>query len=320
MNKKLWLIIAAGLITVLAVLILSQGNQKTATVGVCYREDADPTSTAYRTALEQALSHQGYQVITTDADRDQSRQLQQLRELAGRPCDALIVEPVMLSAAEELLQVLDEAAIPTVVITNLAEQFSIDERSFITCIDACTGLAGSALASHLLKLPQQGDINGDGTVSYALLQGPEDHPDSTLVSQSFEAALTEQQLAVHCLSVGYTDWSAQNAQDICAQLLSAYGKDIEVILCYNDNTALGAVQAIADAGRAVGQDLYVYALDAQKQVRQLLKDGQLTGAVETDVKGRVQAVVDAVTGHLNGQPVTAAYQPTDTVISAENNS
>ena len=320
MNKKLWLAAAGGLLILLTVLFFCLRPQHTVTVGICYQEDADPTTAAYRTALEQALSRQGYKVIITDADSDQSRQLQQLREFAGRQCDALIVEPVMLSAAEELLQVLDETAIPTVMLTSLPEQFPTADRSLITCINPQTGLTGSALAKHLLQLPQQGDINGDGTVSYALLQGPEDHPDSALVTQSFEATLTEQQLDIHRLSIGYTDWSIQNAQEICAQLLSAYGKDIEVILCYNENTALGAVQAISDAGRVMNQDLYVYALEAQKQVRQLLKDGQLTGAVDTDVEGRVQAVVDAVAGHLNGQPVTATYQPTDTVISAENNS
>ena len=69
------------------------------------------------------------------------------------------------------------------------------------------------------------------------------------------------------------DWSQSQGQKIMEEALDEFGNDIEVVFCNNDAMALGALEAIREADRTVGEDIYLTGVDAwKKQFRALLTE------------------------------------------------
>lgn len=63
--------------------------------------------------------------------------------------------------------------------------------------------------------------------------------------------------------------------DAMANILQAKGPDaIDAVYCHNDEMALGAVQAIKDAGLTPGEDIQVVGIDGQKEAWELVKSGE----------------------------------------------
>lgn len=302
MKKMFWLwIAAAGLIIAIGItaILLLTGNQPDM-IGICYRENSSEENRAYRSAMEQRLKDQGYQVIVTDADGDQAKQLELIDELKKRDCQALIVEPVMSSAAEDLLNALAQSGLPAVLVNRYFDPQLLQPYPQIAYVGIDPGQPGAVQGEMANELQDGGDLNGDGIVSYIVLQGPEDHIDAALRTQSLETALAESPLEIQRLSIGYGALTAESGQKLLRQELAAYGKDIEVVFCGNEQIAQGAADAIADGGRTVGKDIYLFSIGGEKGP---VESGVYSGTAYLDPASQISAAVDAVAALLAGKPV-----------------
>ena len=83
------------------------------TVGLCFRQKEEGVTTQFQQSLHAALLKNDYRTINRNAANDQSRQNQQVGVLLEK-CDLLVVEPVMTSAAGEILQKARSADIPVI--------------------------------------------------------------------------------------------------------------------------------------------------------------------------------------------------------------
>jgi simple sugar transport system substrate-binding protein len=63
-------------------------------------------------------------------------------------------------------------------------------------------------------------------------------------------------------------------------LKSPQGKDITAVFAHNDDMALGAIQAIKDAGKKPGKDIIVLSIDGIKDAFKAMQDGDLNCTVE----------------------------------------
>lgn len=306
-SRILLILIAAVLVLLILAVILLLGVDWKHTVGICYSTDTDPSNAAYRQLLEQSLTGRGFEVIVTDAGGDQAMQLQQIQQMKDRRCKALVIEPVMVSAGEELSQVLKKAGLPTVLLNRQPE--GMEE---IPYVGADPLLPGTLLAQMVSELPDGGDINGDGVVSYMLLQGSEQDSAGTLLSEGFAAGISGTQQ----LAIDYGNWTQKGGMEACSRKLAIYGKDIEVILCSNDLMAIGAASAVADGGWQVGKDVYLFGFGGEQEGLQLIRENRMTGTVHTDLNVQISAVLDALLSQLAGQSPDALYQPAYTPITA----
>ena len=84
----------------------SEGEGETAetkTVGVCIYKFDDAFMTTYRNALEAILKEKGYEVTVVDGNNDQAKQTEQINTFITQGVDALIINPVMTSAAAQMI-------------------------------------------------------------------------------------------------------------------------------------------------------------------------------------------------------------------------
>jgi simple sugar transport system substrate-binding protein len=85
-------------------------------------------------------------------------------------------------------------------------------------------------------------------------------------------------------------------------------KDFQGVFAHNDEEALGAIQAIKEAGLVPGKDVMVLGLDATKDAFAALIDGTLGADIECNPLLGPQ-VLDAALQGLNGDATMPAYVP-----------
>ncbi|MBB5409921.1 ribose transport system substrate-binding protein [Paraburkholderia sp. HC6.4b] len=78
--------------------------------------------------------------------------------------------------------------------------------------------------------------------------------------------------SVQVVAVESGDWEYGKARDVATKMLAEHPQ-LRALLCGNDNMAMGAVDAIRDAGRGGG--VYVTGYDAIDAIKPLLADGRV---------------------------------------------
>ena len=278
------------------------------TVGVCIYKFDDAFMTTYRNALQEILEGKGYKVTVVDGNNDQAKQNEQINTFITQGVDALIINPVMTSAADQIIDLVKTAGIPTVLINRepTAEQMAVyDKLVYVGCDAAQSGTFQGEL---ILETANQGDINGDGKISYIMIQGDPENIDAQLRTEYSVGALKDAGKEVEQLNLTRGDWDRNRGQEIAANDLAQFGDQIEVIFCNNDDMAIGALQSIQAAGRKVNEDIYLVGVDALDAALNEVMNGNMTGTVLNDAVGQATEAVNQMEALLGGATFSSGNQ------------
>ena len=202
-----------------------------------------------------------------------------------------------------------EAGIPVVYINrepDAAEEERWESEGLNATYVGCDARqSGTYQGEEILETANKGDINGDGKVSYIMIQGDPENVDAQYRTEFSVKALTDAGVEVEELLKQRGDWDQAKAQQIAQDALNQYGDKIEVIFCNNDAMALGALQAIEAAGRKVNEDIYLVGVDALTEAVQNVIDGKQTGTVFNNHFAQAQAASDIAVKFLSGEKVDA---------------
>ena len=278
------------------------------TVGVCIYKFDDAFMTTYRNALQEILEGKGYTVTFMDGKNDQAEQNNQINNFIAQKVDALIINPVMTSAADQIIATVKDADIPTVLINRepTAEQMSAYEKLVYVGCDARQ--SGTMQGELILDTENKGDINGDGKVSYIMIQGDPENVDAQYRTEFSVKALTDAGMEVEQLDLQRGDWDRNKGQEIAQNDLAQFGDEIEVVFCNNDDMAIGALQAIQAAGRTVNEDIYLVGVDALDAALNEVAAGNMTGTVLNDAQGQAEGAVTAMEELLGGKTYASGEQ------------
>ena len=164
----------------------------------------------------------------------------------------------------------------------------------------------------------KGDINGDGKVSYIMIQGDPENVDAQYRTEFSVKALTDAGMEVEELLKQRGDWDQAKAQQIAQDALNQYGDKIDVVFCNNDAMALGALQAIEAAGRTVNKDIYLVGVDALVEVVENVMNDKMTGTVFNDYFGQAHTAADKALDFVNGKDVDNVYMVDYVKVTTEN--
>ena len=277
-------------------------------IGVCIYKFDDAFMTTYRNALQEILEGKGYTVTTVDGNNDQAKQNEQINTFITQGVDALIINPVMTSAADTIIATVKSAGIPTVLINRepTADQMAAYDKLVYVGCDARQ--SGTMQGELILDTPNKGDINGDGKVSYIMIQGDPENVDAQYRTEFSVKALTDAGIEVEELNLTRGDWDRNRGQEIAANDLAQFGDQIEVIFCNNDDMAIGALQAIQAAGRTVNKDIYLVGVDALDAALNEVKAGNMTGTVLNDAAGQANQAEECMEELLGGKTYASGEQ------------
>ena len=278
------------------------------TIGVCIYQFTDAFMTTYRNALQEILEGKGYKVSTVDGANDQAKQNEQINTFITQGVDALIINPVMTSAADQIIATVKAAGIPTVLINRepTPEQMAVYDKLVYVGCDARQ--SGTMQGELILDTPNQGDINGDGKISYIMVQGDPENVDAQYRTEFSVKALVDAGMEVEELNLTRGDWMRERGQEIVANDLAQFGDQVEVVFCNNDDMAIGALQSIQAAGRKVNEDIYLVGVDALDAALNEVQAGNMTGTVLNDAVGQATAAVEEMENLLGGATYAANSQ------------
>ena len=290
-----------------------------ANIGVCIYQFADNFMTLYRTDLEEYLKDMGYAVTIVDGKNDQNTQTEQINTFLQQGVDVLVINPVQTTSAQTIVDTISPSGTPIVFINREPEKAVLDSYAGKCCyVGADARQSGTYQGELILETETQGDINGDGKITYIMCKGDPENIDAQYRTEYSIKALTDAGKEVECLYEYLDNWDQTTAQQDVANALAQYGDKIEVVFCNNDAMALGALQSIEQAGRTVGKDIYLVGVDALKEAVQNVVDGKMTGTVLNDDVGQATAAADATKLFVEGGSVEEYYWVDYVKVTTEN--
>ena len=295
------------------------GDVKTYKVGVAIYQYNDNFMTLYRQEIENYFKTLEtdtvkYEVTMVDGKNDMGEQTNQIDTFITQKMDVIICNLVQTSSAEVIIDKVVAAGIPLVLINREPLGDDGDEsypgiinNPTVCYVGADARQSGTYQGEIVLALPNKGDINGDGVVSYVMVVGDPENPDAQYRTEYSIKALTDAGVQVKELVKNVGNWDQTKGQEIVAAALTQYGDEIEVVFCNNDGMALGAAAAIEAAGRKVGEDIYLLGVDALDECQEMVQKGTMTGTVLNDHIGQSHKAVDVAIQALNGEAIDNYY-------------
>lgn len=302
------------------------GDMSDKKVGISIYKFDDNFMTLYRTELERYMTEElGFKkenIIIQDGKGDQAEQTNQIQNFIASGVDVMILNLVQSSSAPQVTDMCNDAGIPVVYINREPD---VDEENrwsaesiSATYVGADAKQSGTFQGEEIVETPNQGDINGDGKVSYIMVQGDPENVDAQYRTEYSVKALTDAGIEVEELMLQRGDWDQAKGQQIVQDALTQYGDKIEVVFCNNDAMALGALQAIEAAGRKVNEDIYLVGVDALTEAVQNVVDGKMTGTVFNDHFGQAQTAADMAVKYLNGEEVDSVNMVDYVKVTSDN--
>ena len=323
MKRFLALVLAVVMVMSLAC-VASAADVKTYKVGCSIYTFDDNFMTLYRNEIINYFKTLEtdtvkYDITMADGKNDMAEQTNQVQNFITQGMDVIILNLVQTSSADAIIDMVVEAGIPLVLINREPLAYDKDGKTLDeayegildnpTCcyVGADARQSGTYQGELILDTETQGDINGDGKVTYIMCKGDPENIDAQYRTEFSVKALKDAGYEVKCLDDQVGNWQQAKGQELTANALTAHGYDVEVVFCNNDGMALGAVAAIQAAGRVVGEDIYVLGVDALEEAVQLIKNGEMTGTVLNDHIGQSHKAVDVAVAALNGEAIDNYY-------------
>ena len=267
----------SGLVAAAAAFSLAAGvahaEDKQITLGFAQVGAESAWRTANTVSVKQAAKDAGINLKFSDAQQKQENQIKAIRSYIAQKVDVIAFSPVVESGWEPVLQEAKRAKIP-VILTDRNIDVK-DQSLYVTMIGSDFmeegRRAGKWLEDHYKNNP--GPINIvelQGTVGSA--------PANDRHSGLMEVIKNDPKFKIIASQSG--DFTLAGGKQVMEAFAKTYGNKINVVYAHNDDMALGAIQAMEEAGMKPGKDISVVSFDATKGGFEAMIAGKMNVDVE----------------------------------------
>lgn len=238
-------------------------------------------------SLEAAVAqHDDIELTVTDAQGDVTQEIANIESFIARGCDAIIVSSLSGKAIYPAYQEVAQAGVPLVIAASgVPEEEGIPYVSYVATDEVAMGERAADYIAN--KLGGQGNL--------VVILGVPESTNSVLRSAGFNPQL-EYWPNINVVAEQSGQWLRLPTRQVMANILQA-NTEIDAVFAQNDEMALGAIQAIKDAGRE--DEIFVVGMDAQKEGLEAIRDENvfdMTIANEWRMDTALQVAIDAVRG------------------------
>lgn len=254
-----------------------------------------------------AAERLGVEVEVIDCDKRRERMVELARGLASRrPRPDCVFLPNYKGVGHQILPDLDAQGIATFVLvegmtpTDLLALGSprAKLRRWLGELYPDDVAVGQQLARLLVdEARAKGLAAADGKLHVSVLAGDQ----TPAGQQRFHGwvAFKKDRPEVIQASVQYAGWEEAPAREVTARILRSH-PEVSVIWAANDEMALGALQAIREAGRTPGKDILVGGVDLSRAALLRIADGSLAVSLGGHMLDGARALL-LVHDHLQGR-------------------
>ena len=293
-------------------------EKKSIRIGVTlYRGDDSFINTLRGNIEEQAKEYEketGIKVVMeiVDAKGNQNTQNSQVDRFISLGYDAICVNIVDRSVASNIIGKAMDANLPVVFFNRepVEEDMNRWDKLFYVGVDAkeTAVLQGKMVVDLYRKQPEAVDLNGDGVVSYVMLEGESSHQDSLIRTEWSVQTLKDGAVPIEKITGGIANWERSQASALMEQWLIEYPDTIELVISNNDDMALGAIDALE---RAQTEGVNVIGIDGTTPGLEALENGKLLGTVSANKEIYCSAVLELAASCALEEALPEEYPLTD---------
>ncbi len=219
----------------------------------------------------------GYYLIYEDGQQKQENQLKAIRNFILQEVDYIVLDPIVETGWDGVLQEAKDAGIPVILSDRYIE--TADQDLYTCWVGSDTEKqgrrAGEWLAAYL-----ENRRRDEEEIQIVTLQGTMGSTAQIGRTEGFEQIL-EQHDNWTMLDRQTGDFTQAKGEEVMEGFLQTY-EDIDVVICENDNMAFGAVEAIHKAGKTCGPDgdIIIISFDAVRAALEALMRGEINATFE----------------------------------------
>ena len=229
--------------------------------------------TANTRSVKEALAPPEFNLRFSDAQQKQENQIKALRSFIAQGVDVIAFSPVVETGWDTVLQEARAAGIP-VVLTDRAVNVA-DESLYATFIGSDFVEEGRRAARWVVE-----DSEGrEGPVRIVELQGTVGSAPANDRMRGFKEVIEgDERFQIVRSQSG--DFTRARGKEVMEAFLKAEGSNIDVLFAHNDDMAIGAIQAIEEAGLKPGTDIRIVSIDGVRGAFEAMRAGKLNATVE----------------------------------------
>ncbi|MBP7003056.1 sugar ABC transporter substrate-binding protein [Amaricoccus sp.] len=283
-----------------AVLVSIASGASAANVGVSMALFDDNFLTVLRNGLIQyAGTLDGVDVQIEDAQNDVAKQLDQINNFIASGVDAIIVNPVDTSATQAMSNAAEGAGIPLVFVNRQPINVDSlpDNQAFVASDERESGTLETLEACRLFKEAGKTEAN------VYVIMGELSNQAAQQRTQDILDVIggPDCGVKVNIIDKQTSNWQRDVAQNLMTNWLST-GADFDGVIANNDESAIGAIQAMKAAGIDM-KSVVVGGVDATQDALQAMQAGDLDVTVFQDAAGQGSGALDAALKLAKGESV-----------------
>ncbi len=253
-------------------------------------------------SIQTELQNQGHRLMIRNQESDDDIQNQQIEELIAEGVKAVFLCPMDSEKITEGLEALDEAGIPVINVDTQVKESSLIEAF----IGSDNKNAGYVCGEDLKKrVPNGGKI--------ILLECASRNSVNQRIT-GFEEAIMNSGFEV--LNRVDVNGEKEEAKARMKEFLAEY-PEIDAVMCGNDPIALGALEAVEEAGRS---EVLIYGVDGSPDVKKKLAENNrnLVGTGAQSPINIGKRAVETALAILNGEDYEKEIYEETFLITREN--
>lgn len=296
MNRKIILTLLLSIVFVFSFSfsIYAQDDDESITVGFSQVGSESGWRVSFSEATIEEAEARGINLLFSDGENSQDIQIDALRSFVEQGVDAIILAPVVETGWDEVLQEVQDAGIPLIIIDR---NVTSDPSLYLARV-ASDFVHEGHLAAAWLAQETNGDctiIELEGTVGSSAARDRQIGFNEVIdLFPNMEIILSQS-----------GNFTREGGKEIMEAILVTENMDLICALwAHNDDMALGAIEAMHEYGIDPADDILIVSVDAVPAIFQAMIDGDTNATVELSPYMAAPAF-DAIVDYLNGEEVPA---------------
>ncbi len=229
--------------------------------------------TANTESIKSSAKDAGIELKFSDAQQKQENQIKAIRAFIAQKVDVIAFSPVVASGWGTVLREAKAAKIPVILSDRAVDEK--DDSLWVSFMGSDFVEEGRRAGRWLVE-----NMKGTTTpVNIVELQGTVGSAPAIDRKKGFEEIIkADPKFKIIRSQTG--DFTRAKGKEVMEAFLKAEGKKINVLYAHNDDMAIGAIQAIEEAGMKPAKDITIISIDAVKGAFEAMIAGKLNVSVE----------------------------------------
>lgn len=229
--------------------------------------------TANTESIKSSAKDAGIELKFSDAQQKQENQIKAIRSFIAQKVDVIAFSPVVQSGWGTVLREAKAAGIPVILSDRAVDEK--DDSLWVSFMGSDFVEEGRRAGRWLVDKMK----GGTGDVNIVELQGTVGSAPAIDRKKGFEEIIgADKRFKIIRSQTG--DFTRAKGKEVMEAFLKAEGKKINVLYAHNDDMAIGAIQAIEEAGMKPAKDIVIISIDAVKGAFEAMIAGKLNVSVE----------------------------------------